>query len=86
VSQLARADDRWDLRVPHRDLVKGVMETGNFSEENESGVRMQVKLPARHRRGDVEGKGADACCVDTGVAEAISALSRNLVPCLQRPI
>lgn len=83
VSELARADDRWDPRVTHRDPVKGVLETGNFSEENESGFRVQVELHARRRQVDVDLKGAGAYFVDMGVAEAIDAFSRKLTPCLQ---
>jgi hypothetical protein len=85
VSDLARSDDRWDPRVTLRDSANGVMESGNFSEENESGFRVRVEMHVRRRQVDVDLKGAGAYFVDMGVAEAIDAFSQRLMPCLQRP-
>lgn len=82
VSELADKDDRWDSRITHRDLATGVLETGNFQEENESGFRVRVALGPQRNVVNVDLKGAGAYFVDLGVDEAIAEFSTMLEQCL----
>jgi hypothetical protein len=82
VQELARADDRWDPRVTRRDPASGVLETGNYPEENESGFRVKLSLDREGDRALIEIKGAGAYFVDLGVESAMVEFKSKLSGCI----
>jgi hypothetical protein len=85
IAGLARKDDRWDPRITHRDAAAGVIETGNFQEENESGFRARVQFDAGRNSVQVDLKGAGAYFTDLGVDAAVAEFSAALERCLWKP-
>lgn len=86
VRTLARDDDRWDARVTRRDVDAGILETGNFEEENESGFRVRIGFERKTGKIDVSLKGAGAYFVDLGVKTAIVEFNSSMRECLVKPI
>jgi hypothetical protein len=84
VASLARKDSRWDARITHRNASHGVVESGNFGEENESGFRVRVQLHARRNKVEIDLKGAGPYFKDMGVEDAIETFQRTFVQCLPR--
>lgn len=82
VTELAGKDDRWDARVTRRDPGTGLLETGNYDDENESGLRVRVQLDANGNAVDVGLKGAGAYTIDLGVDAAIDTFTASLEQCL----
>ncbi len=84
VVKLQKTDEQWDLRVTRKDIRSGVLETGNFAEENESGFRVKITFDSDAHRIDIVLKGAGAYFVDLGVDSAIDALTAAMRECLPR--
>ncbi|NOT87829.1 MAG: hypothetical protein HOP03_06580 [Lysobacter sp.] len=84
VVRLEKTDEQWDLRVTRKDIRSGILETGNFAEENESGFRVKVTFDPDTHRIDIVLKGAGAYFVDLGVDSAIDAFSAAMRECLPR--
>ena len=82
VMQLERGDDRWDKRVTLKDAQAGIIETGNFQEENESGFRVRVAFAPEKNRADIALKGAGAYFVDLGADEAMAEFKKAISKCL----
>lgn len=86
VRTLARDDDRWDARITRRDVDAGILETGNFEEENESGFRVRIGFERKTGKIDIALKGAGAYFIDLGVKEAIVEFNSSMRECLVKPI
>lgn len=84
VQRLEREDDRWDKRVTRKDVRAGVLETGNFEEENESGFRVKVSFEPEKNRADIVLKGAGAYFVDLGTDSAIMEFEKTMLECISR--
>jgi hypothetical protein len=82
VLTLARQDDRWDARVTRKDTAAGILETGNFDEENESGFRVRVAFDRKTGTMDFALKGAGAYFVDMGVESAIAEFDSAMRRCI----
>lgn len=82
ISELAAKDDRWDARVTKRDASTGLLESGNYDAENESGFRVRVQMGANGESVDIGLKGAGAYFTDLGVDDAINTFSASLERCL----
>lgn len=84
VEALERKDDRWDTRITRNDVSAGVLETGDFPEENVSGFRLRVAFSEKRGRIDVAIKSAGAYFVDLGGEEALAAFRPEFASCLQK--
>lgn len=82
VTELAGKDDRWDARVTRRDPGTGLLETGNYHDENESGFRVRLQLDANGNAVDIGLKGAGAYNVDLGVDDALDTFTASLEQCV----
>jgi hypothetical protein len=82
VLALAGEDDRWNPRVTRKDIDAGILETGDFDEENRSGFRVKVVFDRNTRRMHVGLKGAGAYFVDMGVESAIGEFDSATRRCL----
>ena len=85
VQTMAQNDDRWDARITRKDMDAGILETGNFEEENESGFRIKMDYDPRAGRIDIVLKGAGAYFVDLGVEAAIVEFNDAMRECLMKP-
>ena len=85
VRTLARDDDRWDARVTRKDVNAGILETGNFEEENESGFRVRIGFERKTGKIDIALKGAGAYFIDLGVKAAIVEFNSSMRECLVKP-
>lgn len=82
VKTMAQNDDRWDARITRRDMDAGILETGNFEEENESGFRIKMDFDPRAGKVNIVLKGAGAYFVDLGVETAIVEFNTAMRECL----
>lgn len=82
LDELRKQDALWDAKVTLRDLSAGILETGDFSEDNVTGFR--VRLAYRHTTGtiDLRMKGAGAYFVDLGVDQALAQFNQGFNTCL----
>ena len=84
VQTMAQNDDRWDARITRKEMDAGILETGNFEEENESGFRIRMDFDSRAGKVNVVLKGAGAYFVDLGVEAAIVEFNTAMRECLMK--
>ena len=84
VRTMAQNDDRWDARITRKEMDAGILETGNFEEENESGFRIRMDFDPRAGKVNVVLKGAGAYFVDLGVEAAIVEFNTAMRECLMK--
>ncbi len=84
VRTMAQNDDRWDARITRKEMDTGILETGNFEEENESGFRIRMDFDSRAGKVNVVLKGAGAYFVDLGVEAAIVEFNTAMRECLMK--
>lgn len=80
---LHQKDDQWVLHVTRKDFPAGVLETGNFPEENEMGFRFRLSMNAADGVATLEFKGAGPYFMDIGVEAAAQRFAHSMTRCLQ---
>lgn len=85
LDRLHQQDDQWVRRVTRKDIGAGVIETGNFQEDNEMGFRFSVRFDASSGRIALSFKGAGPYFMDLGVESAAQRFAQDLSLCLQAP-
>jgi hypothetical protein len=82
VASLRTQDDRWIATITARQPHHGLIETGNFPDDNQVGFRVRgVFHPDRHHL-VLTLKGSGVYHTDLGVEAAGEQLARELAPCL----
>ncbi|UYB51298.1 hypothetical protein OCJ37_15045 [Xanthomonas sp. AM6] len=81
ISKLSETSSSWP-KVTRKDDAKGVLESGNFEEENRSGFRMRIERPQGAGQARITLKGAGAYFVDLGVEQAMKDLKASLDSCV----
>ncbi len=81
ITQLSETSSSWP-KVTRKDDAKGVLESGNFEEENRSGFRMRIERPQGAGQARITLKGAGAYFVDLGVEQAMKDLKTSLDSCV----
>jgi len=85
VRALHRAQSLWNDRVTRRDLSAGLIETGDFDDDNVIGFRVRVRSAPGSSEATVQIKGAGAYFTDLGVDKALSDFEAGMRACLPSP-
>lgn len=81
ITKLSETSSSWP-KVTRKDDAKGVLESGNFEEENRSGFRMRIERAQGAGQARITLKGAGAYFVDLGVEQAMKDLKASLNSCV----
>ncbi len=85
LERLHQQDNHWVRQITRKDSGAGVLETGNFPEENEMGFRLSARLEVSAGRVALSFKGAGPYFTDLGVESAAQKFADGLSQCLQSP-
>lgn len=83
IASFARESSSWP-GVSRRDAAAGVLESGEFEEENRGGFRIRLERTSP-TAAKIEMKGAGAYFVDLGVDRAMTDFKASLATCLAGP-
>jgi hypothetical protein len=83
--RLHRQDDQWVRRVTRKDIGAGVLETGDFQDDNEMGFRISARHNAASGEVVLSIKGAGPYFMDLGVESAAQQFAQGLLQCLEAP-
>jgi hypothetical protein len=81
IARFSDTSSSWP-KVTRRDVVAGVLESGDFSEKNRTGFRMRIERPQGAVQAKITLKGAGAYFVDLGVDQAMKELKSELDTCI----
>jgi hypothetical protein len=82
VQSLRDKNELWNTRVTRRDVANGVLETGNFEEENVGGFRVSAQYKPESNSVQIRLKGAGPYFMDIGVDQAFADLDAQMRQCL----
>lgn len=82
LSQLRAEEALWDHAVSAEDVGRGLLETGNFPDDNVSGFRVQLRHDVEAGLVSVRLRGAGAYFVDQGVDDALGEFREGFEPCV----
>ncbi|WP_367380548.1 hypothetical protein [Stenotrophomonas cyclobalanopsidis] len=85
LAQLGEDDALWDHKVTREDVPDGVLETGNFPEDNISGFRLHLQHDAAAGKVALRLRGAGAYYVDQGVQAGLKTFEEGFSHCLAAP-
>lgn len=80
IASFARESSSWP-GVSRRDAAAGILESGEFAEENRSGFRIRLERTGP-TAATIEMKGAGAYFADLGVDQAMTDFKASLTNCL----
>ncbi len=80
IASFAKESSSWP-GVTRRDVAAGILESGEFDEENRTGFRVRIERTSPTAAG-IEMKGAGAYFVDLGVDQAMADFKASLEACL----
>lgn len=82
VRTLHGKNELWNIRVTRRDADRGLLETGDFDDENVGGFRVSVQYRPESDSVQVRLKGAGPYFMDIGVEQAFADLDAQMRQCL----
>jgi hypothetical protein len=82
VRPLHREQSFWSDQVTRRDDRAGIIETGNFEENNVIGFRVRVQFTPESKEVSILIKGAGAYFTDLGVEKALVDFDARMQACL----
>lgn len=85
LTQLGEDDALWDYKVTREDVPHGVLETGDFPEDNVSGFRLHLQHDAAAGKVALRLRGAGAYHVDQGVESGLKRFEEGFTHCLTAP-
>lgn len=81
LAELGRQEELWDHAITRDEPARGLLETGDFPEDNVSGFRVQMRYDEAKGSADVRVRGAGAYFVDQGVDLALKEFGDGLTAC-----
>ncbi|HYQ25501.1 hypothetical protein [Stenotrophomonas sp.] len=85
LAQLGEDDALWDHKVTREDVPHGVLETGDFPEDNISGFRLHLQHDPASGSVALRLRGAGAYFVDQGVEAGLKTFEEGFSRCLAAP-
>lgn len=85
LAQLGEEEALWDHKVTREDMQHGVLETGNFPENNVSGFRLHLQHDPASGSVSLRLRGAGAYFVDQGVEAGLKTFEEGFTQCLAPP-
>ncbi len=82
VRALHDRNELWNIRVTKRDVGRGVLETGDFDDDNVGGFRVSVQYSPESNDVRIRLKGAGPYFMDLGVETAFADLDAQMRQCL----
>jgi hypothetical protein len=82
VRKLHDSNELWNIRVTRRDPARGVLETGDFDDDNVGGFRLGVQYALESNAVLMRLKGAGPYFMDIGVDKAFADLDAQMRQCL----
>lgn len=82
LGELRAQEALWDHQVTHEDAAEGLLETGNFAEDNVSGFRLQLRFDQAQSSALMRMRGAGAYFVDQGVDGALQEFRAGFEACI----
>ncbi|HAI47500.1 hypothetical protein D3C87_775560 [compost metagenome] len=82
LTQLGQDEALWDHKVTREDLQHGVLETGDFPEDNISGFRLHLQHDPAKGSVSLRLRGAGAYFVDQGVEAGLKEFESGFATCL----
>ncbi len=80
IATFAKTSSSWP-GVTHRDVDAGVLESGDFANENKTGFRVHIERTSP-TEATIQMKGAGAYFTDLGVDQAMSDFKASLSTCI----
>jgi len=85
LAELGRDEALWDHAVTREDVQHGVLETGDFPEDNISGFRLHLQHDPAKGAVALRLRGAGAYFVDQGVDAGLKEFQAGFSACLASP-
>lgn len=82
VRTLHDRNELWNTRVTRRDVGRGVLETGDFDDDNIGGFRVSAQYSPESNAVQIRLKGAGPYFMDLGVETAFADLNAQMRQCL----
>lgn len=82
LSELRQQEALWDHQVTRENVRDGVLETGNFLEDNISGFRLQLQHDPLAGSVALRLRGAGAYFIDQGVDAGLKEFETGFLACL----
>lgn len=80
IATFAKTSSSWP-NVTRRDVDAGILESGDFADENKTGFRVHIERTSP-TEATIQMKGAGAYFTDLGVDQALSDFKRSLSSCI----
>lgn len=82
VHELKKQNGFWDSRITLRDVSAGILESGNFQEDNVIGFRLRLEYQRAASAANLRIKGVGIYFADLGVEKALASFSEGFDACL----
>lgn len=83
INDLSEPGGFWRSDVTRRDVVEGILETGDYRKTNVGGLRVRITFGGRSNEITMDLKGAGAYYKDIGVEKSMADLKKQMQNCLK---